>query len=110
MPRTLDRFLLVAALVAGGFSLAGCKQEEGEYCEVSSDCAAGLMCQSTGRCSAMAPVIMDAGPSVPSGTTDGGTDQAAPAPAGPDALDLAPEAQPAPPPDATTSSADGSSS
>jgi hypothetical protein len=47
MRPTLNQ-LLCAVLLAGGLSLAGCKQNEGERCEIDSDCAAGLTCNTRG--------------------------------------------------------------
>jgi len=50
MRPTLNQ-LLCAVLLIGGLSLAGCKQSEGERCEVNGDCAGGLTCSgaSTGN-------------------------------------------------------------
>src|SRR4029434_10203327 len=45
MRGTLNQ-LLCAAVLVGGLSLAGCKQNEGERCEVDSDCSGGLSCTS----------------------------------------------------------------
>ena len=50
MRRTLHRFLLAAALTAGVSTLAGCKQEVGEKCEINTDCTTGI-CNKDGRCS-----------------------------------------------------------
>ena len=91
MRRTLNQFFLAAALVAGGLSLAGCKQAAGERCEVASDCAAGLLCvgdPSSSICSSSA-LQPDAAPATDTraSTGDGpapttgdtaGPDQAAP--------------------------------
>lgn len=41
-PRRLARLpFVLAALV---LALAGCKQGEGEYCQIDDDCAGGLVC------------------------------------------------------------------
>ncbi len=75
--RTFSRSLAAAALL---FALSGCKQQEGERCQINSDCADGLTCfSSTMTC----------------GTTGSDTpDAAQPADAGgPDAV---------PPPDVVT--------
>jgi len=80
MPRTLDRFLLAAVLFAGGSSLAGCKQGEGERCELHSDCSAGLMCvgdPKTGVCSA-SPAQPAADASAGGGDTRSSSEAAAP--------------------------------
>ena len=42
MRETLRQFLGAALLL--GVTVAGCKQSEGERCEVTGDCAAGLIC------------------------------------------------------------------
>jgi len=47
MRRTLNQ-LCAAVLLVGGLSLAGCKQNEGERCEVTSDCSSGLTCEAAG--------------------------------------------------------------
>ena len=61
-----------ALVLAICFALAGCKQKEGEVCQVSSDCEVGLTCNSTtGLCQSTASSV------------DAGTD-ATPASANPD--------------------------
>jgi hypothetical protein len=61
MRRTFHRFLLVAAIAAGGSTLAGCKQSAGERCEIASDCSAGLICIAGNIC-AVADAPADAAP------------------------------------------------
>jgi hypothetical protein len=98
--------LLTAVLPLGLALLAGCKQGEGDRCEVNSDCESGLMCFMRGN----AKVCQSSG-FVP--TADASVDSApaadsAPlpdaAPGAPDTADVAP----APPdlaPDAATADA-----
>jgi hypothetical protein len=106
--RTFASVLSTAGLVLALASAAGCKQGEGERCEVPSDCSSGLTCRisptlADGICTAGsggAEPIPDAAP--PAATPDsGGTapDQAAPAPdvavvtdTAPVAPDVAPDA------------------
>jgi hypothetical protein len=45
MRRTLGHLLFAAGLILAGATLTGCKQGEGERCEVNNDCSAGLTCQ-----------------------------------------------------------------
>jgi hypothetical protein len=96
MRRTLNRIFLAAAL-AGGISLAGCKQGKGERCEVASDCSGGLMC-TQGFCSEN-PSVFDAAP--PPNTGDASVPIEAAVPPGPEvapALETAPPGPDAPPP------------
>jgi hypothetical protein len=44
MSRTLGSLVFAAGLVFVALSSTGCKQGEGDRCEIDSDCSAGLMC------------------------------------------------------------------
>jgi hypothetical protein len=44
MRRTVTPFLFAAGLGLAGLILTGCKQGEGERCEVNNDCSEGLVC------------------------------------------------------------------
>jgi hypothetical protein len=125
MRGTLHPFLCAAVLV-GGLALAGCKQDEGQRCEVDTDCAAGLVCnptgmpagttQSSGVCATSrmtatfdAAITADSGATVdisPAADLLPPADQASPADLSVDrASDLSPDTQPdvsAPAPDATS--------
>ncbi len=91
------RFCLLVVVALG--LLAGCKQAQGEVCELTSDCASGLECcgrvppAQRGLClpaPCAAPPIedagqppvedagTDAGPPVDSGTVDSGVDSGTP--------------------------------
>ena len=70
-------------MTAGGFTLAGCKQEAGEKCEINSDCAAGLICTGRGFCSVTADEPVDAAP-----TSDARTAVDTTAPITPDAASV----------------------
>jgi hypothetical protein len=80
MRRTLSHLLFVAGLCLAGATLAGCKQGEGERCEVNNDCSAGLTCSRSGEgafvCTSR-PSAVDAatGPDGASAAEVGGADQ-----------------------------------
>jgi hypothetical protein len=44
MRRTLAHLLFAAGIFLAGASSTGCKQGEGDRCEVASDCSGGLTC------------------------------------------------------------------
>jgi hypothetical protein len=45
MMRTgIPKMLLGAALLSSVLSLGGCKQNEGERCQIDDDCSTGLIC------------------------------------------------------------------
>jgi hypothetical protein len=47
----LPALVLVGLVTAGVLALAGCKQGEGERCQIDDDCASGLVCnQATQLC------------------------------------------------------------
>ena len=77
-PKLLSTFLFLATLLAT--SLAGCKQGEGELCQLTSDCEIGLTCNPvTGTC--QSSVTDDGGMDAGSDSgTDGGADGAVDAP------------------------------
>jgi hypothetical protein len=63
MRGTLTR-LLCAAAIFGGLFVSGCKQGEGDRCEVDSDCSGGLVCsfslnRANGVCSPTRTVVLD---------------------------------------------------
>jgi hypothetical protein len=75
MRGTLRQFLGAAALVAS-VTFCGCKQQEGDRCEVNSDCVSGLVCNLSsnpvnGTCqtSATTPTVPAPDAGIP---TDGG--------------------------------------
>jgi hypothetical protein len=89
---------LVSALVlAAAFSVAGCKQSNGERCEIDSDCASGI-CGPSGAAVGMTSaaglrcVAMLGGGTVIDAGTDGGNDAAADAPADGAASDVGTDA------------------
>jgi hypothetical protein len=128
MRRTLNGCFLAAAIAAAGLSLAGCKQDAGQRCEVQSDCAAGLMClpgdMNGGICSANpAAPIADAAPT-PAADGSVAPDQGVspdlaaaadgvaadgPAADAPVPADVAPDMQPDRAPDVTPAAPDSSS-
>jgi hypothetical protein len=117
MRPTLNQLLCTAVLL-GGLSLAGCKQNEGERCEIDSDCAAGLTCNTRGAglakgvCTSGTPGVplpdaaprSEAGPAADVGAADQAADQAvSPDVSGDGPKDVSPDTQPdvtAPAPDA----------
>jgi hypothetical protein len=79
-PTTL--FAIVFSVLAASAALVSCKQEEGERCQVSSDCADGLICGSAGggsstlTCRENTPtVFIDAMPIGPGGAEWGSMTQ-----------------------------------
>jgi hypothetical protein len=117
MRGTLGQFVCAAAIVLG-VSLSGCRQDEGERCEVDSDCSAGLVCNSplqpnggvcgvtrtgntvpdaavTARDGSTAP-----GPDAPAASADTGADQAS-------SSDLAPDGSADSRPDLASDSSSG---
>ena len=44
MRKGISTMLLGAALFTGLLSLGGCKQNDGERCQIDDDCATGLIC------------------------------------------------------------------
>jgi hypothetical protein len=85
---------LVGALTLVLAGLAGCKQGEGERCQIDSDCEEGLICSTSNSTCVPKGVTTDAGPTIdapPATTPDAGIpDAGAPdaTPATPDAADL----------------------
>ncbi len=81
---------LLAAAVLVATALVGCKQEEGERCETTADCASGLICTANkpGRCASdviqydafMPDANVDGGPpdGAPDATVDAGVPDALP--------------------------------
>jgi hypothetical protein len=117
--RRAIRWLSLAAALCTSAALSGCKQSEGDRCEVNNDCAAGLTCDNlsgtSGRCTSKPgstlPPVDAAVPVVRDGATSDAMSDAAPdamrdvappdlaldsvdAPAADVALDVASEAMP----------------
>jgi len=65
--------LMIAALVSVAY--VGCKQGEGDRCQVNSDCASGLCNQAKGTC-ASGGSTMDIDAPVPDGPDSGPGDAA----------------------------------
>jgi hypothetical protein len=107
MRETLRPFLGAALLL--GVALSGCKQSEGERCEVDTDCSTGLSCNRNGMGNGIcgpagSTPSVDAGRPADSAapvTPDAAAaalDQAAPSPdVSPDVTDAHPEAAPVAP-------------
>lgn len=73
------RFAPIAALLIAAAAWVGCKQGEGERCQIDSDCADGLICnQATQSCAETTGGGIDA--SVPDMTIDAPVDAAIDAP------------------------------
>jgi hypothetical protein len=70
MRGTFTQLLCAAAL---GLTLTGCAQDEGERCEVDSDCAAGLVCNGslTNGNGVCARARTNTGPTLDGGASDG---------------------------------------
>jgi hypothetical protein len=71
--------LLCAAVL--GLTLSGCAQNEGERCEVDSDCAAGLVCDLRGGLNTGVCQVSGSGPIDAAVTPRDGSVSDAPAPA-----------------------------
>lgn len=63
--KILAALLGVGLLVAGGISIAACKQGDGERCQVQSDCDNGLVCTGEGLCKTVNAGQIDAPPVPP---------------------------------------------
>lgn len=80
----LTRLIVALSLVLAG-AVSGCKQKEGEICQIDNDCESGLVCNAaTGRCQPPGQQGVDAGPGQDGGPADAAVD-APPADAGVDA-------------------------
>jgi hypothetical protein len=73
-------FAIVFSVLAASAALVSCKQDEGERCQLDSDCADGLVCGSAGGGSSTLtcrestnPVFVDAMPIPDSTVIDGGS-------------------------------------
>ncbi len=107
MPSPAPRFVtLLGSLVvvaAAALGVAGCKQGEGEQCQVNADCADGLICRENGKvCATGADTpVLDAGPDAPWIDAQGPDAEGAPDAAAPDATAPDATAPDAAAPDAT---------
>lgn len=88
----MKRLLLMCAVLAMA-AYVGCKQSEGERCQVDDDCESGTCNVAKGTCSGRGVELGDIDASVPDAPFDGPVDAPidAPADAPPDAPDDPPE-------------------
>lgn len=78
------RTIVALSLVLAG-AISGCKQKEGEICQIDNDCESGLVCNAaTGRCQTPGSGGVDAAPQNDAGVADAAVD-APPQDAGADA-------------------------
>jgi hypothetical protein len=77
----VKRLLLMLAVLAGA-AYVGCKQADGDRCQVNADCASGVCNKAKGTCSISgdstedidAPVVIDALPDSPPPPADAAVD------------------------------------